>query len=417
MTQDRTSSSSERPAPHTTVPGPSSEHGETPLRVAMIGLRGIPATYGGVEKAVEELAEELSHRGCAVTVYSRAGYVAKGVSSHGSVSLITLPFAATKHLEAITHTALALLHALTRRKFDVIHLHATGPTLLSFVPRLAGVATVATVQGLDWRREKWGPVAKAVLRLAAWVSGRVPDATIVVSRELQEVYVESGAQRVTYVPNGVRPPATLSAAGQPHSDLQRVIGEDKPMVLFLGRLVPEKHVHTLIRAFASTDLDARLVVAGPSSNSDDYVELVEAEAAKDDRVVVVGPRYAGDKEWLLQNATVFVQPSSIEGLPLALLEAISRGAYPVVSNIPPNLEPITDRDGNILTPTVPVGDIAALGEALVAAVEMPTGERERIQLRVRDLVAAEYAWPAIADETASVYRYAVGRRKGASTKS
>src|ERR1700749_881498 len=129
---------------------------DRPLRIAMIGLRGVPATYGGVERAVEELTAHLAARGHDITVYARAAYSEPGRTTHRGVKIKRLPQINTKHLEAASHTALALAHALASRRFDVIHLHATGPGAMSGVPRMARVPVVVTVQGLDFRREKWG---------------------------------------------------------------------------------------------------------------------------------------------------------------------------------------------------------------------------------------------------------------------
>lgn len=382
------------------------------LRVAMIGLRGIPASYGGVEKVVEDLSEELNDRGVDVTVYARRGYVPRGTTRVGRTRVVVLPFLPSKHLEAISHTALALLHALRRkRRYDVIHLHATGPSLLAFMPRLLGVPTVVTVHGLDWRREKWGPVASAVLRVAAWMAGRVPNATIVVSRDLGAWYQGRKGVDVEYIPNGVNGPETLELQGAPPPEgLVGLVDVTKPFVLFLGRLVPEKQVLTLVEAFKLTELDAQLLVAGPSSHSDDYVREVEDASADDPRITLLGPRYDREKEWLLQNAAAFVQPSSVEGLPLALLEAISRGALPVVSAIGPNLEPVTERDGHVAVPVVKVGDREDLAAALIEALDRDWREHpEAGQSRLRESVQRRYSWPAVAAETEVVYRRASGR--------
>ncbi len=117
--------------------------------------------------------------------------------------------------------------------------------------------------------------------------------------------------------------------------------ESDSYVLFLGRLVPEKHVHTLIRAYRQVPGSTPLVIAGPGSHSPEYVEELTRLAGEDDRVRMLGPRYGEEKAWLLHNAAAFVQPSSIEGLPIALLEALAAGCYPIVSSIPENLEPVT----------------------------------------------------------------------------
>lgn len=367
---------------------------ERPLRVAMIGLRGIPATYGGVERAVEELAAQLAERGHEVTVYARTAYSERGRSEFRNVSITRLPQINTKHLEAASHSLLSLLHALVRGRFDVIHLHATGPGALAPVARWAGVPVVVTIQGLDWRREKWGRGARTVLQLASRVAATGPDRAIVVSRELERYYRDELGAATSYIPNGVvseQPPAAPAML-----DL-----EADSYVLFLGRLVPEKHVHTLIRAYRRVEGSMPLIVAGPGTHSPDYVAEICLLAEQDDRVRILGPQYGREKAWLLHNARVFVQPSSIEGLPIALLEALAAGCFPVVSAIPENLEPVTV-EGKRLGISFPVGDEPALARALQAALDHP--ERSMTSERLGTHVRREYDWDSIALRTEEIYR-------------
>ncbi len=367
---------------------------DRPLRVAMIGLRGVPATYGGVERAVEELAAHLAARGHDITVYARAAYSERGLQSHRGIKIKRLPQINTKHLEAASHTTLALGHALASRRFDVIHLHATGPGAMSGLSRLARVPVVVTIQGLDWRREKWGRAARGVLKLASRLAVVSPNRAIVVSRELERYYRDELDAVTTYIPNGVYSEAPPSAEAM--LDLQ-----SDSYVLFLGRLVPEKHVHTLIRAYRQVPGSTPLVIAGPSSHSPDYVQDLTKLAQADDRVRMLGPRYGEEKAWLLHNASAFVQPSSIEGLPIALLEALAAGCYPIVSSIPENLEPVTV-DGAHLGGNFPVGDEAALAQVLREALERH--DRRATGERLSEHVRREYDWDVIAGRTEAVYR-------------
>jgi glycosyltransferase involved in cell wall biosynthesis len=361
----------------------------------MIGLRGIPATYGGVERAVEELAANLADRGHDVTVYARSAYCEAGREEFRNISITRLPQINTKHLEAASHTFLALLHALTMRDFDVIHLHATGPGAMAPFARLAGVPVVVTIQGLDWRREKWGKGARRVLRMASRLAAKSPDRAIVVSRELERHYRDELGASTSYIPNGVEPDSPPSTAPAV-LDL-----EPDSYVLFMGRLVPEKHVHTLIRAYRQVEGSTPLVIAGPGTHSPEYVDEITHLAEEDDRVRVVGPQYGGEKAWLLHNARVFVQPSSIEGLPIALLEALAAGCFPVVSAIPENLEPVTV-DGSRLGASFPVGDEAALAGAVRAAIDHP--DAPQTGKRLSEHVRREYDWGSIAGRTEEIYR-------------
>jgi glycosyltransferase involved in cell wall biosynthesis len=376
------------------------------LRIAMIGLRGIPATYGGVERAVEELSAALAARGHRVTVFARRSYSDPSVRSHRGVEVVHLREINTKHLEAISHTAWAVANALRARRFDLVHFHATGPSLLSFAPRLVGIPTVATVQGLDWQRAKWGRGATAVLRVAARASAVFPTQTIVVSRELERHFREQFGTNPVYIPNGVD-----QAAVEP-APLEGL--EPDRFILFLGRLVPEKQVHTLIESYGRVDTDVPLVIAGPGSHSPDYVAQLEALAARDPRVRLLGPCYGAQKAWLMQNALAFVQPSAVEGLPIALLEALAGARFPIVSDIPANLEAVTIRDERVGA-CVPVGDV----DALAAAITQTIGRSDRgaVGRRLSEHVRGAYDWELIAEATEKVYRHVAARNRDAGVRS
>ena len=305
-----------------------------PLRIAMIGARGVPATFGGVERHVEELGTRLAARGHQVIVYARTNYVEEQRDAWRGMSVRNLTTVDSKHLDAIVHSAKATIAAM-RDRVDVVHYHAVGPGLPSALPRFASRAKVVhTIHGRDSERAKWSPAAQVVLRTAEWMSARVPDETIVVSRDLVEHYRRAHGRRTTYIPNGVdaptaRPPAVIA---------ERWGLTTGSYLLFLGRLVPEKAPDLLIRAFRRLPGDLRLVIAGGSSFTDEYVAELEREAADDPRVVLAGYVFGEQLDELYSNAAAFVLPSYLEGLPLTLLEAASYGTPVVASDIPPNLE-------------------------------------------------------------------------------
>jgi glycosyltransferase involved in cell wall biosynthesis len=372
------------------------------LSIAMIGLRGIPATHGGIEYTVEALSVELARRGHDVTVYARTAYAPSRAPSYRGVRLRHLPQIDTKHLEAASHTLLAVLDAIRTRRHDVLHLHATGPALFSVLPRLAGIPTVVTVHALDHRREKWGRAARAALRLGLRVAATVPDRTIVVSGQLERHLREAFGADPVHIPNGIDP--------EQFEATERV-GDLAPgrFLLFLGRLVPEKGVHTLLRAFTRTDLPHRLVVAGPGTHTDAYVRDLEALARQDERVTLLGPAYGEQKAWLLRNAALLVQPSTLEGMPIVLLEAAACGCPCLVSDIPEHLEIVRDGDEDRAA-RFRAGDEEALAAALARAV----GD-EQAPLRadaLRRMVVSGYRWQAIAERTEAVYEQAVAKASG-----
>lgn len=368
------------------------------LSIAMIGTRGLPATDGGVEMAVEALSRELVKRGHRVTVYGRRPYCDPGSRSHDGVRQIPMPVVNTKHLEAISHTTLATAHCVTKGGYDLVHFHGIGPSLLSWLPQARRLPTVATIHALDWKREKWGALAKGVLRVGARVAATAPDRTIAVSPVLRDLLQETYGRQPRYIPNGV----DLSAM----KEARPVDGVgDRPFALFLGRIVPEKQVHVLIQAFARLQGDFQLVIAGSSSHSQEYVDTVARLAAGDERVKMLGSRHGAEKTWLLRNAAVFVQPSTLEGQPIALLEALACDRFTIVSDIPENVEVVTFGD-EAFGLVFRVGDVDELAGKLELALT-PGSRLLSDTTRVGASVQDRYDWARIAGETEIIYREAV----------
>jgi glycosyltransferase involved in cell wall biosynthesis len=363
------------------------------VKIAMVGLKGIPARYGGVERHVEELGARLAARGHDVTAYCRRHYTPEGVSCRG-VSLRILPSISTKRLDTISHTLLAMADLFPKR-FDIVHVHSVGPAALTCIPRLLKRRTkvVVTAHGLDWQRRKWGAFARAFLRLGGWAATTFPHRTIVVSRAMQRHFAERGKETV-YIPNGVEAPAPT-----PLNALRRFGIEPGKYVLWMGRFVPEKRVEDLIAAFRSVASDHRLLLAGELNESDGYLRRLRETAKGDPRIIFSGGLYGIEKAEALTNAALAVLPSDLEGFPIALLEAMRYGRPVIASDIPENLEAVTP-DVNGLT--YAVGDVPALAERLTWALEHPDALRALAQRAEQD--AMQFDWDRIASQVEAVYR-------------
>jgi glycosyltransferase involved in cell wall biosynthesis len=359
----------------------------------MIGQKGVPATYGGIERHVHELSLRLQKRGIGVDVYCRPHYTAPDARL-GDVRLLRVPSLNTKHLDAISHTAATSLHALFSR-VDIVHYHALGPSSLAWLPRLAGKRTVVTVHGLDWRREKWGRVAAAFLRACEWSAARLPHATVVVSRTLQEHFEASYRRAVRYIPNGTVLPGPAPEA--PVRGMGLVPGG---YVLFVGRLVPEKGLHVLLTAHATCLPDRPLAIAGEGHFTEEYVAACRRAAGP--TVRFLGPVYGDALHSLQQHARVVVVPSSVEGLSIALLEAMSFGRPVLASDIPENLEVLAGAGASFRA-----GDAGDLGRSLLELLPDDT-RLARMGEAARARIAAEYDWERVADRTADLYHDLLG---------
>ena len=364
----------------------------------MIGCRGVPATYGGIERHVEEIGVRLVERGHAVTVFTRPGYVSRELREHRGMHLRSVPTPSTKHMEAFVHSGLAAAVAVPGR-YDIVHFHAIGPGVFTPLSRYVGRQTVVqTIHGLDHERAKWGRAASALMRTASWTSQHVPHAVIGCSRALAARYERVMGDRAHYVPNGVNAPEV----GPTDDSMLTELGvHPRRYLLFVGRFVPEKAPDVLVRAFARiADPDVALVLVGGSGHTDDYTATLRELAARDPRVLMPGYVYGARLTALYRNAAAFVLPSKLEGLPLTLLEAASYGLPVVASDIPPHREVVHD-DGPGSRLVAP-NDEVALTNALQEALIEPEAARHRAEA-LRSAVLSEYSWDTAAERTLAVY--------------
>ena len=361
------------------------------MKIVVTGTRGIPNVMGGVETHCEELFPRMVRRGYDVTVIRRKNYVHDSLQEWNGVKLMDVDCPKMKSLEAIVHTFRAVTRA-KRLGAEVVHIHAIGPALMVPYAKLLGMRVVFTHHGPDYDRDKWGRAAKIGLKLGERCGCRFADDVIVISDVIRQLVArEYGrTQRVHLIYNGVSAPELCD-----FPEYFEELGIEKGrFVLGMCRFVPEKNLHHLVEAFAkaseSMSSDVKLVLAGDTDFEDDYSRGLK-ELARRNGVVLTGFIKGRKLHSLLTNCLCYCLPSSHEGLPIALLEAMSYGAQVIVSDIPANLEvglPAEDY--------FPVGDVDALAKKLKAVMSQPFGHV------AYDLV--KYNWERIADEVGEVYR-------------
>ena len=379
------------------------------MRIAWVGLRGLPGVQGGVETHAEQLCPRLQALDCAVTVLARAPYQ-RGPSdgTWQGVRLRRLWAPRHKHLEAVIHTFLAVMHAAVVSRPDVLHIQAIGPALWTPLARMLGLRVVVTHHGADYERQKWGPLARWVLKRGEAFAARWANELIVISRTIQGDMQTRHGRQGHHVPNGLTPPTAPANA-----DLLSQFGlQAQRYVLLVSRLVPEKRHLDLIEAYSRARARGQLqgwhlALVGAADHADAYAQQVALAAAQSPGVVMTGFQTGETLQALLAHAGVFVLPSSHEGLPIALLEALSWGITPLASDIPPHRELGLPQD-NIF----PLGDVTALSDSLARLaqrVEHEDGPGERLQRRRE--AAARFDWDRSARQTRAVYEVAVrGRR-------
>jgi glycosyltransferase involved in cell wall biosynthesis len=367
-----------------------------PLRVAFIGGRGVVSKYSGIETYYEEVGARLAKMGHEVTVYCR-NHFTPPLEEFLGMKLVRLPTIRSKHLETAVHTALSTAHAIAQN-YDIVHYHTLGPALFSGFPRWFGKKTIVTVQGLDWQRRKWGPLASLVLRLGERASVRLPNRTMVVSKTLRRRYRREHCVATSYVPNG----AALRVAREPRRIFDWGL-EPGNYILFLGRFSPEKGCHLLVDAYEQLTTDVKLVMAGASSYCDDYSRKLRTHAS--DQIRILDWVSGETLDELLTNAMLFVLPSDMEGLSLALLEAMGAGLCVVASDVPENRELVRDAGY-----TFRQGDAADLADRLRFLIANPA-VREAAGRAAKARIQEHYLWAKIAKDIERNYLQALGREQ------
>ena len=358
------------------------------MRIAMVGTRGIPARLGGAERVVEQVTHQLATRGHDVIVYSRGSYVARAGRPAAGRAIVT-PGIGGKYLDAITHTATAMFDML-RRHVDIVHIHSPGPALLSWVPVLADKPVVLTIHAPDWRRDKWSWLGKAALTAGLDCGMRLADAATAVSRCLADELAAKYHREVLWVPN-----APTSARALPPRLIRRWGLGSEDYGLYVGRIVPEKRLDVLVRAWSAAKVSAKLVVAGPAGR-DRYGRHCRSLAGEN--VLFVGPQFGRALAELYSNAAVVIQPSILEGMSLVLLEAAAYGRCIVAADISAN----RDAMGNSVL-YFEGGNIGQLASLICRCLEQSTVRSDKGK-EARDFVEARYSWSAVTDRLEMIYR-------------
>ena len=361
------------------------------MKIVVTGTRGIPNIMGGVETHCEELFPRIAKRGFDVTVIRRTDYVKDDLKEWNGVNLVNIDSPKKKSFEAIIHTFRAINEA-KRLKADILHIHAIGPALLVPYAKILGMKVVFTHHGPDYNRDKWGFAAKTMLKLGECMGCMFADEVIVISDVIRNLIKRkyNRTSHVHLIYNGVSQPEICD-----YPEYFNELGIEKgKYILGMCRFVPEKNLHHLVEAFTKVKSrneveDIKLVLAGDTDFEDDYSRNLKEMASKNG-VVLTGFIKGKKLHSLLTNCLCYCLPSSHEGLPIALLEAMSYGVKVIVSDIPANKEvglPESDY--------FPVGNVDALEEKLKAVIGQP--------LQHIDYDMKKYDWEKIADQIKDVY--------------
>jgi len=375
------------------------DRGLEKIRVIVLGLRGVPEVQGGVERHCQELYPRLAERNCDITILARKGYVAEHAYEYKGVKIIPIWAPKIKSLEAICHTIFGIFWLSSRRKYyDILHIHAIGPSLLAYLARRLGFRLIVTNHGPDYERQKWGKVAKFVLQLGEKIGGLYANEVIVISSVIANIVHQKCHRESNLIYNGV----TLPEKSKETDFLTRIGVTPGNYLLAVARFVHEKGLHDLIWAFKGLRCDYKLVIAGEADHETNYSRNLRQMASEDDRIILTGYITGESLNQVYTYARLFVLPSYHEGLPIVLLEAMSYGLPVLVSDIPANKEVKLSAERYFRC-----GDVDDLRDKLEILLEKELSEEERQEIRKN--IEEKYNWDKIAEQTIEVYRKALAQ--------
>ena len=366
------------------------------MRIAILGTRGIPGSYGGFETFAEEFAARLVERGHHVTVYCRTGNAPGRPARHRGAELVHLPAVRHKYAETLTHTFYSAMHALTR-SYDIVYVCNSANAPICFIPWLRRQRVVLNVDGLEWQRAKWGGLAKRYYRWAAGLAARMPIEVVTDADVIQRYYRDEFGRETRCFPYGTQ----LYSRGHGADRLGAMSLESGRYLLYVSRMERENNARLVVDAYRKVETDIPLVMVGDAPYAQDYIR--EVRAAADPRVRFLGYRFGEDYHSLQANALAYVQATEVGGTHPALVEALGHRNAVLAHDVPEHREVVGDagryfnyRDAD---------DLAALMRTVIA----DPAEVERLRILAEERVLERYTWDAVTSDYEAYFRELLGR--------
>ena len=378
------------------------------MKIALIGQKGIPAHFGGVERHVHDLAVRLVQSGASVIAYGRAWYTGDTPERYEGVRLVYTRGIRTKHLDTFTHTFTAVIHAL-REGVDVIHFHGVGPALWSWIPRLFAkeVTVVTTFHSIDRKHEKWGFFARLALRCGEYAACHFAHRTIAVSKTIAQYTRDVYDTESSYIPNAIE-----FYEPEECTDVLDAFGiESCRYVLAVSRFIPHKGIHYLIEAWqglrdrGALPEDLRLVIVGDGYHTDAYAESLQNVVRHDDHIVFTGFQSGRSLRTLFSHAKLMVHPSDKEGLPITVLEAMGYALPVLLSDIPEHIEIGVSPQMRFRH-----GDVQDLKDVLLRVLKKSDRSMKIMGTKNRRVVEENYSWKVVTRNILQLYRQALRKR-------
>ncbi len=364
------------------------------MKIALLGTRGVPASYSGFETCVEQLGQRLVERGHEVTVYARSHHITYDQLTYKGMRLIKHGTIANKYLDTIVHSLISSLQVLPQG-YDIVLYFIVGNSLVTWIPRLVGTKTLLNVDGLDWKREKWPTLAKKYIQFAEYLATKFPSAYLTDSHVVQGYYRDRFNSEPSYIPYGseidlLPPGETLAKFGL----------EKGKYILFVGRLVPENCVHHLIKAFKQIETDMKCVIVGDATYAQDYIASLKESAKDDARIIFTGYVFGKGYHELGSNAYIFTETSGVGGTHPALIEAMAFGSCVITHDTSENLETI-DKAGFSYDGKIGAESLRQVLQKLLDNPKMVTEYQQKAQHRANTV----YTWEVVTDKYERLFHH------------
>jgi glycosyltransferase involved in cell wall biosynthesis len=375
------------------------------MKIAVIGSKGLPPKQGGIEHYCAEVYPRMVAQGHSVDLFARSSYTGLpwfNQYDYQGVRVISLPSPNLKGLDAFISSALGAI-ASSGNRYDIVHFHALGPSLFSWLPSVASSAkVVVTCQGLDWQRAKWGKLSSRLIFLGEKTAVRFADGIIVVSDALGSYFMQTYNRKTVYIPNA---PASYEKS-DPRFAYGASLGlEQGRYIIFVGRLVPEKCPDLLIKAFqALRPAGWKLVLAGGNSDTESYLSELSNLLAGNPDVLFAGELRGSRLAEIVRGSGLFVLPSNLEGLPLAMLEAMQEGIPVLASDIPPHRQLLGEDRGLMFQ----AGNLDSLVKRLNWALHNSEAMMSMSE-KAKEYVKLHYNWDRITDDNLRLYEALFGQ--------
>ena len=367
----------------------------------MIGHKVVPSRRGGIENVLTTLCPMLVEMGLDVTCYNRSSdkveneYV--GTVQNNMYKGVKIKKAWTLNFRGFAAMIASFTAAISAAfgKYDVVHFHAEGPCAALWIPKLFGKKCVATVHGLDWQREKWGKgFASKYIKFGEKILAKYADEVIVLSQAAYDYFKETYGRETTIIHNGISRPEKREA-----KQICEKYGLEKDKyILLVSRLTAEKGVHYLIDAYNKVTTDKKLVIAGDTSDTDDYVAMLKEKAEGNPNIIFTGFISGDILGEMYSNAYINVLPSDLEGMSLCLLEALAYENLLLCSDIPENTSVAEGKA--IYFEKSNVDDLAS-------KLDMLCGDPKLVETRkdgVDEFILNKYSWQEVAKLTIELYK-------------